>query len=291
MLCVVSLVTGICMNIVDKRRDTMLGIKAKLTLDPGDRVKISEVWHFSLAFWLISINCLIVYIDVLPFNDIAGQFYQDRYDFSTAGSDAIISITYIMGAVLCPIFGVLVDKVGKRSYLSESYIVLFSATLIMLVHLAFVLIPDCYRCWYSILPMVFLGIGYSIYAAVMWASIPIVVKTAAVGTAFGVATSIQNFGLAVAPLIMGVIQDDTTKDKGYYYVSPMQVSVFLFVAGVLGVLNAVWLRFEDIRIGNILNQKTPKTYVTCRDDASETQNDEESLKDILIDPQVLSKDG
>jgi MFS family permease len=106
--------------------------------------------------------------------------------------------------------------------------------------------------------MVLLGVGYSLYAAVMWASIPLVVKPEAVGTAFGVTTSVQNFGLAFAPMIIGEIQDTTTKGHGYFYVSFTQVSVFLFICGFLGVLNAVWLFFEDKRNGGKLNQKPIK---------------------------------
>ena len=219
LLCVLSLATGVIMNLVDRYRDRSLGIKDKLKLDPADRVRLSEILHFSLSYWLISINCLIVYVDVLPFNDIAGQFYQDRYGFSTSESDAIVSITYAMSAVLCPLFGILVDRVGKRGWLSNLHTVTLSALLITVVHLWFVVMPDCNACWYSIMPMVLMGVAYSLYAAVMWASIPLVVKEEAVGTAFGVTTAIQNFGMAVAPTIMGVIKDKTTKDSGYFYVS------------------------------------------------------------------------
>ena len=133
-----------------------------------------------------------------------------------------------------------------------------SASLIAIVHLWFVAMPDCSACWYSVMPMVLLGIGYSLYAAVMWASIPLVVKPEAVGTAFGVTTSVQNFGLAFAPMIIGVIQDETTPGHGYFYVSLTQVSVFLFICGFLGVLNAIWLFFEDRRNGGKLNQKPIK---------------------------------
>lgn len=106
--------------------------------------------------------------------------------------------------------------------------------------------------------MVLLGVGYSLYAAVMWASIPLVVKPEAVGTAFGVTTAVQNFGLAFAPMIIGEIQVKTTHSHGYFYVSPTQVSVFLFVCGFLGVLNAIWLFFEDRRNGGKLNERPIK---------------------------------
>jgi hypothetical protein len=38
--------------------------------------------------------------------------------------------------------------------------------------------------------MILLGLGYSIYAAALWASIPYVVKARTVGTAFGITTAL-----------------------------------------------------------------------------------------------------
>lgn len=39
-------------------------------------------------------------------------------------------------------------------------------------------------------PLVLVGIGYSIYAAAIWGSVPYVVDPSSVGTAFGIATAI-----------------------------------------------------------------------------------------------------
>ena len=118
-LCVLLLATGLMINLVDKYRDNSLGIKDKL--DPEDCIRISEVVHFSLSFWLITFNCVIVYVEMLTFNDIAGQFYRDRFGFTTTDSDAIISITYGLGAIFCPLFGILVDRIGKRGWLSKPH--------------------------------------------------------------------------------------------------------------------------------------------------------------------------
>lgn len=88
------------------------------------------------------------------------------------------------------------------------------------------------------------GIGYSIYAAALWGSIPYVVEPRTVGTAFGFCTAIQNAGMAIAPTIVGAIVDATNTDssKGYFWAS----AFFAFNCIIAIVLN-VLLYIEDIR--------------------------------------------
>lgn len=77
-------------------------------------------------------------------------------------------------------------------------------------------------CYIEILPLVIVGLGYSLYAAALWGSVPYVVESKTVGTAFGFCTAIQNAGMAIAPTIGGAIHDATRdKDKGYFYVSSL----------------------------------------------------------------------
>mmetsp|Transcript_2116 Transcript_2116/g.5231 ORF Transcript_2116/g.5231 Transcript_2116/m.5231 type:complete len:112 (+) Transcript_2116:1009-1344(+) len=82
------------------------------------------------------------------------------------------------------------------------------------------LIPDCDGCYWGAISLAFLGLGYAVYAAVMWAAIPYTVEAKTIGTAFGVATAVQNFGLAVGPLIVGGLIDGTSLQDGYFWVSP-----------------------------------------------------------------------
>jgi MFS family permease len=58
-------------------------------------------------------------------------------------------------------------------------------------------------------PLLLSGIGYAIYATVIWGSIPYTVPPEAVGSAFGLVTSIQNLGQTIAPYAVGVIRDNT----------------------------------------------------------------------------------
>ena len=102
------------------------------------------------------------------------------------------------------------------------------------------------------------GIGYSIYGAALWGSIPYVVEAKTVGTAFGFVTAIQNGGMAFAPTIGSLIHDHSLGTlSGYFYES-------LFWVGVcaLGMLLNVWLYFEDVRNNNRVLDKVHKNEAT-----------------------------
>ena len=67
--------------------------------------------------------------------------------------------------------------------------------------------------------MLLIGIGYSIYAASLWACIPYVVEPRTIGTAYGFAMAIQNIGMSFAPTFGNMIADNTKNvDFGYYWV-------------------------------------------------------------------------
>ena len=247
LICFISLGCGLALNLMDKRRDSKLGIKGKKTLDPSEKVKFSDIKTFKFNYWLICVNCVVVYACVMCFNNVASNFYYKRFGYSKTTASAIISITYAISAVFCPIFGFMVDKIGRRATL-----ILLSSGIMVIVHLAYMAMPDCDGCVYPPFPLVLLGIGYSIYASVMWASIPYIVEPRTVGTAFGVVTSIQNAGLAAIPPAIGGIVSATSYQHGYFW-----ASFFFVVMGLIGLATAIMLFIDDGKKGRVLESKNP----------------------------------
>lgn len=95
-------------------------------------------------------------------------------------------------------------------------------------------------------PLVFTGIGYSIYASAIWGSVPYVVTPNTVGTAFGLATSIQNIGLCTAPTIVGFIKDKTIGiDHGFFY-----MNAFFVAINLIGLVLNSYLYYIDIKYNN-----------------------------------------
>jgi len=148
-------------------------------------------------------------------------------------------------------------------------LVIGAAFILMLAHILNMVIPDCDQCYSELAPLIFVGIGYSIYGAALWGSIPYVVEARTVGTAFGFVTAIQNGGMAVAPTIGAVIHDSSLGSMhGYFWVS-------FFWACMCGVgcgLN-IWLYFEDINHNGGTLNKVHKMV-----------GEEDKVQDLMMSP-------
>lgn len=86
---------------------------------------------------------------------------------------------------MSPILGIAIDKIGKRALL-----IIMSSIVLIIAFSSSMMMGECYQCYNEVFPLTLVGIGYSIYAAAIWGSIPYIVKPSAVGTAFGLATAI-----------------------------------------------------------------------------------------------------
>jgi len=116
------------------------------------------------------------------------------------------------------------------------------------------MMPECHQCYNELYPLILTGIGYSIYASAIWGSVPYVVSENAVGTAFGLATAIQNIGLCTAPAIVGYIKDKTlAHDHGFYYCN------LLFVAiNLVGLILNLNLWYIDVKYNNSVLQNVDR---------------------------------
>ena len=114
-----------------------------------------------------------------------------------------------MSAVSSPFVGFAIDRLGKRPHIG-----ILAGVFLTLGHVLTAIGAKCDKSgcssqYYEVAPLVLVGLGYSIYGAAIWASIPYVVKPQTLGTAFGVTTAVQNGGLALFPTIGGAINKAT----------------------------------------------------------------------------------
>ena len=264
LLCVIGIICVLFVNCIDVKADRLMGITGKKTLDPSEQVNLRDIKTFGLLYWLITVQCIVIYICVLVFNGVASSFFQKRFGFSTVAAGEIIAITFSIAAVITPILGASVDKFGKRTYL-----MLGSSVLVLVPHVVLALLPDCDECIDGIFMLIFLGLGYAVYASVVWAAVPLVVdEKRAIGTAFGVITALQNFGLFFSPLVVGVIADSTSLKHGYFW-----VSIFFSICALLGLFTTIWIHILDQRGDGRLHAST-------KDD--ETDEKEKNAKSSIV---------
>jgi len=82
-----------------------------------------------------------------------------------------------------------------------------------------------------LIPLILLGIGYSIYVSVIWACIPFIVPEKLTGTAYGLADCFTNIGGAINPLLAA--QTLRTERQGGYFWMMIYFNMISIVAIVL----------------------------------------------------------
>jgi MFS family permease len=124
-------------------------------------------------------------------------FVQDKYGFSSDTSSMIAGGVYDMSLVLAPFCGLLVDRIGRRGILAFLCAILSVPVFGLLA----------FTCVYPLIPILWFGATYSVAASTLWPSIPLVVPLQLVGTAMGVATTVQMIGIGVSNVIVGKLED------------------------------------------------------------------------------------
>jgi MFS family permease len=219
---------------LDKQIDST-GVKAE-----KDKFSIADITAVlgNRAYLYIAILCVTFYSAVFPFMAYAPDFFADKFSLTDIESGRITSLLPLGTLLFTPLFGFLIDRKGK----SASAMIFGSLTLLV-VHLIFGLTNIM-----PYVPMVLLGIAFSLVPAAMWPSMVKLVDDSKIGTAYGLMYSIQNLGLWAFPLLAGIVLDKT--NPGNPEVADYTSTILMFAGlGLVGLLFALLLKFEDKRKG------------------------------------------
>lgn len=162
-----------------------------------DKVVFKDLFSFGWSYWYVVALCITFYSAIFPFQTFAVKFFQEAHGTSREFGGFLSSMLTLFAMFATPLFGLLVDKVGKR------------ALFMMLGSL--LLIPVYLMMAYShvslYVPMAMMGIAFSLVPAVMWPSVAYIVDQSKLGTAYGLMTMIQNIGLFGFNLLIGWAND------------------------------------------------------------------------------------
>ena len=188
IICGGSAVAAVFLVILDKKAEDMDPNGKKATLSDDDKFQFKDLLSFKLPFWLLVVSCLVTYMSVFPYVQTASGLLQSKYHFDENQAATLFGIPYIISACICPFLGFGIDKIGKRVIF-----IMFSSVILIISFLVSMFLPDCPTqapCYYELSVLIMVGIGYSIYASVIWGSIPYTVEPRTVGTAYGICTAI-----------------------------------------------------------------------------------------------------
>jgi len=164
---------------------------------PTDRVQWSALFNFGTSYWYVVLLCVTFYSGIFPFQTFAVKFFIEAHGTTREFGGFLSSLLTAFAMVCTPLFGLLVDKVGRRSLF-----MMFGSLLLVPVYLmmAYTRVP-------LLVPMAMMGIAFSLIPAVMWPSVAYLVDERRLGTAYGLMTMIQNIGLAGFNLLIGRAND------------------------------------------------------------------------------------
>lgn len=200
-----------------------------------DKVVLSDIWKFGTSYWLIVSLCIVFYSAIFPFQTFAVKFFMEAHGTSREFGGFLSSMLTLFAMIATPLFGLWVDRIGKRALL-----MMFGSLLLIPVYLLM-----AYTQINLYIPMAMMGVAFSLIPAVMWSSVAYIVDSSKVGTAYGLMTMIQNIGLFLFNVLIGwantYADADASNPSGY------RLGMWIFsILGFLGVLFSFLLRQREI---------------------------------------------
>ncbi|XP_033963992.1 lysosomal dipeptide transporter MFSD1 [Pseudochaenichthys georgianus] len=267
LLCVLSFVSAILVSALDKIGMKQLGLDGAIQ-EESRKVRIQDVKLLSLRYWLLVLTIMFFYNGIFPFIADASKFIQDKYDgYSQKEAAYIAGAVYDSALVLSASVGILIDCVGLRGIFALACAIF---TLPVFGLLAFTFVPP-------LVSTIWLGVTYSFAAASMWPSIPLVVPQATLGTAMGLATSVQMVGIGVSNLVVGHILGSKSSETKIPLWRWQRMMIFMLANTIGCIVTSVVLNVVDRRQGGTLNKTTKKSQQAEEESDREplTQGEEE----------------
>jgi len=199
-----------------------------------DKVVFADLFKFGVSYWYIVALCVTFYSGIFPFQTFAVKFFEEAHHTTRETGGFLSSILTLFAMIATPLFGLLADRIGKRALL-----MMFGSLLLIPVYLMM-----AYTQITLYVPMIMMGIAFSLIPAVMWPSVAYIVDQSKLGTAYGLMTMIQNSGLFLFNLLIGWANDhggaSATNPSGYH------LGMWIFsILGFLGVFFAFLLRKRE----------------------------------------------
>lgn len=222
------------------------GAESRYELGSGgqvDKLEFSQIFRFDKSYWYVVGLCFTFYSAIFPFRTFAIDLFTNKLLSVQGGASAsesvhvsalqqagqLNSLLPFSAMIATPLFGLLVDKVGKRAFF-----MMFGSFLLMPVYLMM-----AYGHISLYVPVCLMGIAFSLIPAVMWPSVAYIVDESRLGTAYALMTLIQQIGFFIMNLLIGKANDFShagPDNAGGYALGMWIFSVLGFVGLTLAIL-------------------------------------------------------
>jgi len=130
----------------------------------------------------------------------------NKYNVDPSLAGTITMLLPFGTIILTPVFGGIYDKFGKGAT-----IMIIGSLILIFVH-GILAIPSLNLWWIAAIMVIILGVAFSLVPSAMWPSVPKIIPEKQLGTAYAVIFWIQNIGLMLVPLMLGIVLNNTNPD-------------------------------------------------------------------------------
>ncbi len=225
---------------MDAKFDKQTGESDKVDTSEEDKFRFSDIWKVlgNPRFLMIAVLCVTFYCCVIRFKKFGVSILLPLFGVDLDIATVLLAMIPFFTILFTPLFGALVDKVGKAT----TWMIVGSA-LVLCSHLIISFAPQGEPV-YAYVAIAFLGIGYSLVPSAMWPSMPKIVPEKNLGTAYSLIYWIQNLGMWAVPIYVGKIFKNVITEAGNHSQevdAALRAEYIFILLGVIAVSVAIAL--------------------------------------------------
>ncbi len=186
---------------MDAKFDRQTGGTDKVETAEEDKFRFSDIWKVlsNPRFLMIAVLCVTFYCCVIRFKKFGVSILLPLFGVDLDIATVLLAMIPFFTILFTPLFGALVDKVGKATLW-----MIVGSLLVLASHLVITFAPQGVPA-YAYVAIAMLGIGYSLVPSAMWPSVPKIIPEKNLGTAYSLIYWVQNMGMWAVPIYVGHI--------------------------------------------------------------------------------------
>ena len=229
---------------MDTEFDKQTGESDRTETAEEDKFRFSDILKVlgNPRFLMIAVLCVTFYCCVIRFKKFGVSILLPLFGVNLDIATVLLAMIPFFTIIFTPIFGALVDKVGKAT----TWMIAGSA-LVLISHLIITFAPQGVPA-YAYIAIALLGTGYSLVPSAMWPSVPKIIPEKNLGTAYSLIYWIQNLGMWAVPIYIGKIfsREITEAGNKLQEVSAAIHAEYIFILlGIIAIGTAVMLAISS----------------------------------------------
>ena len=224
---------------MDAKFDRQTGLTDKVETAESDKFRFSDVLKVlgNPRFLMIALLCVTFYCCVIRFKKFGVSILLPLFGVDLDIATVLLAMIPFFTILFTPLFGALVDKVGKATL----WMVVGSA-LVLASHLIITFAPQG-AAVYAYVSIAMLGIGYSLVPSAMWPSVPKIIPEKNLGTAYSLIYWVQNLGMWAVPIYVGGIFERYSNEVS----AAIHAEYVFILLGAIAIAVAIMLFFSSKR--------------------------------------------